>query len=129
MFGSVLEMNLFSKLWNDDAGIVALEYLLVSTIVGLSLVVGLGAVAFGVNSELTELAQALSAINQSFGCSGASVGTQFGSSTAGVGGSAAGWGAYWHGFSTTDVAQAQGGSGLALGGTPVAYTLTVDQVP
>jgi Flp pilus assembly pilin Flp len=122
-------MNLFSKLWNDDAGIVALEYLLVSTIVGLSLVVGLGAVAFGVNAELTELAQALSAINQSYGISGISVGTQFGSSTAGVGGQAAGFGAFWNGWLTQDIAQAQGGSGLALGGTAPSYTLTVDQVP
>jgi Flp pilus assembly pilin Flp len=122
-------MNLFSKLWNDDAGIVALEYLLTATIVGLSLVVGLGAVSFGVNAELTELAQSLSAINQSYGISGTSVSTQFGSSTAGVGGSAAGWGAFFNGFSTNDIAQAQGGSGIAMGGTPVAYTLTVDQVP
>jgi Flp pilus assembly pilin Flp len=129
MFGSVLEMNLFSKLWNDDAGIVALEYLLTATIVGLSLVVGLGAVSFGVNAELTELAQSLSAINQSYGISGQSVGTHFGSSTASVGGSAPGWGAFVQGFSTNDVAQAQGGSGVTLGGIPTQYTLTVDQVP
>jgi Flp pilus assembly pilin Flp len=57
--------NLFSKLWNDDKGIVALEYLLVATIVGLGLVVGLAALEGALNVELSELANAILAINQS----------------------------------------------------------------
>ena len=53
-------------LWNDDGGIVAFEYLLVATIIGLGLVVGLGAVSVALNAELTELAQAILALDQSY---------------------------------------------------------------
>jgi Flp pilus assembly pilin Flp len=58
--------NLFVKMWKDDAGIVAFEYLLVATIVGLGLVVGLSAVSAGLNAELTELANAILTLNQSY---------------------------------------------------------------
>jgi Flp pilus assembly pilin Flp len=58
--------NLFVKMWNDDAGIVAFEYLLVATIIGLGLVVGLSSVSFALNAELTELAQAILALDQSY---------------------------------------------------------------
>jgi Flp pilus assembly pilin Flp len=112
---------MFNKLWNDDAGIVALEYLLVATIVGLSLVVGLGALAFGLNAELTELAQAISAINQTYGISGISV-RSFGSSQPPTGASFA---AFWNGWASNDIQQA----GVTLSATPPTYTLTVDQVP
>jgi Flp pilus assembly pilin Flp len=63
--------NLFSKMWNDDAGIVAFEYLLVATILGLALVVGLSAVSAAINAEMVELAQAILSLNQSY-----SVGSQ-----------------------------------------------------
>jgi len=58
--------KLFAKMWNDDAGIVAFEYLLVATVVGLALVVGLAAVSAAINVELTELATAILALNQSY---------------------------------------------------------------
>src|SRR5258707_999162 len=58
--------KMFSKMWNDDAGIVALEYLLVATIVGLGLVVGLANVSIALNSELTELGQAILALDQGY---------------------------------------------------------------
>ena len=61
--------KMFSKLWKDDAGIVALEYLLVATIVGLGLVVGLGALSAGLNEELTALANAIMTLNQSYSIS------------------------------------------------------------
>ena len=54
------------KLWNDDAGIVALEYLLVATIVGLGLVVGLSNLEIALDNELTELANAITALDQSY---------------------------------------------------------------
>jgi Flp pilus assembly pilin Flp len=57
---------LLSKLWRDDKGVVAFEYLLVGTIIGLGLVVGLAAVSVALNAELTELSQAISAIDQSY---------------------------------------------------------------
>jgi Flp pilus assembly pilin Flp len=62
--------NLFLKLWKDDEGIVALEYLLVATIVGLGLVVGLANLEGALNAELTELANAISALSQGYviGC-------------------------------------------------------------
>jgi Flp pilus assembly pilin Flp len=58
--------KLFLKMWKDDAGIVAFEYLLVATIVGLGLVVGLSAVSVALNAELTELAQAILALDQTY---------------------------------------------------------------
>jgi len=54
------------KLWNDDAGIVALEYLLLATIVGLGLVVGLSALSEALNQEMVELSNAILALDQSY---------------------------------------------------------------
>jgi Flp pilus assembly pilin Flp len=61
------------KLWQDDDGIVALEYLLVATIVGLGLVVGLAAVEGALDSELTELANAILTLDQSYSFTGISI--------------------------------------------------------
>ena len=58
--------TLLVRLWKDDVGIVAFEYLLVATIIGLGLVVGLSSVSFALNAELTELAQAIGAIDPTF---------------------------------------------------------------
>jgi Flp pilus assembly pilin Flp len=58
--------KMFSKMWQDDAGIVALEYLLVATILGLALVVGLAAVSNAINAEFTELANAILALDQGY---------------------------------------------------------------
>lgn len=57
---------MFTKLWKDEAGIVALEYLLVATIVGLGLVVGLATLAKGINNELVELANAIQGLSQAY---------------------------------------------------------------
>jgi Flp pilus assembly pilin Flp len=54
------------RLWEDDAGIVALEYLLVATIVGLGMVVGLSALESALNIELTELGNAILAIDEGY---------------------------------------------------------------
>ena len=61
---------MFSKLWKDEDGIVALEYLLLATVVGLALVVGLNAVASALNVELVELANAISSLDQSYSYDG-----------------------------------------------------------
>lgn len=58
--------KMLQKLWQDDAGIVALEYLLVATIVGLGLVVGLSNLEIALDNELTELANAITALDQSY---------------------------------------------------------------
>jgi len=64
--------KLMMKMWKDDAGIVAFEYLLVATIIGLGLVVGLSAVSVALNAELTELANAILALDQTYSYSGQS---------------------------------------------------------
>src|SRR5688572_20900427 len=61
---------MLKNLWNDDNGIVALEYLLVATLIGLSLVVGLHAVSTALNIELTELANAITTISQEYSYGG-----------------------------------------------------------
>ena len=58
------------KLWKDEAGTVALEYLLVATIASLALVVGLAAVGQALNTELTELASAIVTIDQTYSYNG-----------------------------------------------------------
>jgi Flp pilus assembly pilin Flp len=67
-----LMRSLIVKLWKDDAGIVALEYLLVATIVGLGLIVGLAAVEGAINVELTELGNAIMALSQGYSIKGQS---------------------------------------------------------
>jgi Flp pilus assembly pilin Flp len=61
---------MMKKLWNDDNGIVALEYLLVATLIGLGMLVGLHAVSVALNIELTELASAITTISQEYSYSG-----------------------------------------------------------
>jgi Flp pilus assembly pilin Flp len=57
---------MFRNLWNDDAGIVAIEYLFVATIVGIGVTVGLENARVGINVELSELAEALMGLNQGY---------------------------------------------------------------
>jgi Flp pilus assembly pilin Flp len=64
--------KLLLKLWQDDAGIVALEYLLVATVIGLGLTVGLAAVEGALDAELTELANAAQTLDQSYSFAGQS---------------------------------------------------------
>ena len=52
---------MFAKLWNDEAGNIALEYLLLATVVGIALVVGFSNLATALNVEYTELSNALEA--------------------------------------------------------------------
>jgi Flp pilus assembly pilin Flp len=54
------------NLWDDDAGIVALEYLLLATIVGLGLVVGMSALSEALNVELTELGNSILALDEGY---------------------------------------------------------------
>ena len=57
---------MFRKLWNDDAGVVALEYLFLCTVVGLGMAVGFSAVSDALNSEYCELASAINALDQGY---------------------------------------------------------------
>ena len=74
------------QLWNDDcgAGHITAEWILLFTILVLGIITGLVAVRQAVISELTETAQAILALNQSFSFSGQ---TNCESSTAGSSGS------------------------------------------
>jgi Flp pilus assembly pilin Flp len=65
--------QVFSRLWKDEDGIVALEYLLVATIIGLGLIAGITAVRQAIVTELVELAAAITNINQAYSYSGFSV--------------------------------------------------------
>jgi len=58
--------QVFSRLWKDEDGIVALEYLIVATIIGLGLIVGVTAVRQAIVTELVELAAAITNINQAY---------------------------------------------------------------
>jgi hypothetical protein len=79
-------MRQIFKLWNDDcgAGLITAEWLFLFTILVLGSITGLVAVRQALISELTESAQALLALNQSFSFSGQS---NCESSTAGSSGS------------------------------------------
>lgn len=57
---------MLKKLWNDDAGVVTLEYLVLGTFLGLALIVGVTAVAASLNGELSELSQAIGTFNQNY---------------------------------------------------------------
>ena len=60
-------LNLLAKLANDDAGfVVSAELVLIGTITVLTMVVGLAEVAYSVNSELSDVANAFDAVNQSY---------------------------------------------------------------
>ena len=55
------------NLWDDEAGfIVATELVLVSTILVLSMVVGVTSVSHAVNHELVDIASAYDCVNQSY---------------------------------------------------------------
>src|SRR5262245_16147485 len=57
---------MFTKFWKDESGIVAIEYLFLATIVGLGLVVGFGNLEQALNSEFSELGNAILALNQGY---------------------------------------------------------------
>jgi Flp pilus assembly pilin Flp len=63
---------MFAKFWNDESGVVAIEYLFLSTIVGIGLVVGFCSLARAINVEYAELGNAILALNQSYSVSGTS---------------------------------------------------------
>jgi Flp pilus assembly pilin Flp len=59
--------QLFLKLWNDDDGfVIALEYILIATIIILGLIAGLASIRDAVNSELSELGNSFMALSQGY---------------------------------------------------------------
>jgi Flp pilus assembly pilin Flp len=72
-------MRKLSQLWQDDHGaVLATEYLFLVTILIIGLVVGLTNLRTAINAELTELGNAILALNQGYtinGTSGSNGGT------------------------------------------------------
>jgi len=63
--------QLMLKLWNDDCGaLIATEWVFVATILVLGAITGLVAVRQAAISELTEFANAVMALNQSYSFTG-----------------------------------------------------------
>jgi hypothetical protein len=72
-------VKLFNQMWADDAGyIISTEMLLIFVILVLGLIAGMANLRMAIVNELTESAQAILQLNQSFtisgltGCSGSS---------------------------------------------------------
>jgi hypothetical protein len=67
--------GLLKRLWQDDCGaLLAVEWVLIATLLVLGLVPGLIAVRQGLLSELTETANATMALDQSYGFTGQRIG-------------------------------------------------------
>ena len=65
--------NLMVRLWKDDCGaLLALEWVVLATIMVIGIMTGLTAVRQGVIAELHDVANALLALNQSYSFSGQS---------------------------------------------------------
>jgi Flp pilus assembly pilin Flp len=65
--------KLLSRLWKDDGGaIIAMEWIFVATILVLGAITGLVAVRQAVLAELTDIANAILALNNSYSFSGQS---------------------------------------------------------
>jgi len=58
---------MMQRFWNDDGGvIITVELVLIATILGIGLIVGLTAVRDAVNSEFADIAQSINNIDQSY---------------------------------------------------------------
>jgi Flp pilus assembly pilin Flp len=60
---------MFAKLWNDEAGNVALEYLFLLSIIGLGLVVAFSNLENALKTEYTELGNAILGMSQAYAIS------------------------------------------------------------
>src|SRR6478672_11743396 len=64
-------MKMLHRLWADESGaILSSEVMLVSSILVIGVICGLGSLRDSVTTELADLAQALGNVNQSFSFSG-----------------------------------------------------------
>ena len=62
---------MFSKLWKDEAGfVVSAELIFIATLLVIGLVTGWVAIRNSVVSELTEVAQAIGSVDQSYSYNG-----------------------------------------------------------
>lgn len=61
---------MMKKFWNDEAGFATLEYLFGATIIAIGVTVGLVALKNSINSELSELGQAVTGLSQGYSFNG-----------------------------------------------------------
>ena len=62
---------MLKKLWNDEVGaVVSAELVMVATILGIGMIVGLTSVRNAVVTELADVAQAVANLNQSYSYGG-----------------------------------------------------------
>lgn len=61
---------MLKKLWNDESGIVTLEYLVLATFLALAVIVGVATVGASLNAELTELAGSILTFSQEYNADG-----------------------------------------------------------
>jgi len=76
--------NLLAKLWADDCGTVTIEYLVLGTFIGLTVVVGVSSLGVAINAELAELANAILAFDQTYSTSGSTTCSAFINGSGGV---------------------------------------------
>lgn len=70
--------QLLLRCWKDDCGaLLSSEFLFVSTILVIGVVVGLASVRDALNTELTEIGNALLALSQGYSVQGVSTSTTF----------------------------------------------------
>ena len=65
-------MNNMHSLWNDDAGTVYLEYLILATILGLGVIVGVASLRSALTAEYVELSSSILALDQGISVDGLS---------------------------------------------------------
>ena len=107
--------NLLRRFWTDDRGmIVSAELMIIMTIGVLALVTGVSTVTSALNFEYTDIANALTGLNQSYNISGHYAGTG-GGGTGGGGSGAGSGGSGYHAFNRGMGFNDRGNSFVATG--------------
>ncbi|RMG32387.1 MAG: hypothetical protein D6725_17635 [Planctomycetota bacterium] len=113
--------NWMSRFWNDDAAmVVSAELVIIGTIAVLAMVVGLQAVARAVNTEMTDMANALYGLRQTYAYTGFRSGT-FGKPKSFVSG-----GAFWAEQGNWQYATIVGGDAYVAGGSAADQPRSVE---
>jgi Flp pilus assembly pilin Flp len=64
-------MKMLNQLWKDEAGaVLSIEFVLMATIIGLGMMVGLSSVRDSVDGELADVAYAIGSFNQTYSAQG-----------------------------------------------------------
>lgn len=102
---------MLAKLWADEHGVIATEYLFLVSIVGLGLVVAFSNLETAITAEYTELSNAILGLSQAYAIS-----SQFGCAS------------FRGGSAVTDTPQVLGFGATTVIGTPVDVVVCTGQV-